>query len=412
VSVRLLGTQIDAAKVVQTIGSATVTGLGGDQVAIWHTGAVIVDAVLRVPQGPAPSIAMCKNYRGPATVTVTRLTDGETPIASVTDSGTDPTPPPGTCENALNAPLDRAGLIGPVRWPARQDPRPLVLADYYPWYDAQTLQHDFGDEPTGPATSTDPTAVRQAIDLASSSGIDGFAVEYEGTPAMDPRIDLVYDEASRRGGFQTALLVDLDLMVRRDGLSAGLLDRALGEVAAHALAPSQLLVNGQPVMFLYGAHWVNAAQWTAALDRLRTATGIVPFVVADDPALGAPARFDYSNNRETTVARLESWAASRLLDLREQPALDGAPTPLWVAPVSPGYDNRRTGQLDKLFVPRAGGQRFDDEWSAALGSLPDWVLVTSWNEYYEQTHVMPGTATGMRALGQLAAWAARFHQSG
>ena len=39
---------------------------------------------------------------------------------------------------------------------------------------------------------------------------------------------------------------------------------------------------------------------------------------------------------------------------------------------------------------------------------PEWVLITSWNEWYETTNVAPGTTTGTRALDQTRTWTRRF----
>ena len=39
---------------------------------------------------------------------------------------------------------------------------------------------------------------------------------------------------------------------------------------------------------------------------------------------------------------------------------------------------------------------------------PDWVLVTSWNEWMETTQVAPSEQSGWRALNQTATWAGRF----
>jgi hypothetical protein len=80
--------------------------------------------------------------------------------------------------------------------------------------------------------------------------------------------------------------------------------------------------------------------------------------------------------------------------------------------VTPGYDDRLLGRITSLFIDRRAGARFDESWQASMSTLPEWVLVTSWNEYYEQTHVMPGTTTGTLALDQVATWSGAFHRTG
>jgi hypothetical protein len=121
------GTTILAAKAVSTTGAAQVTSLGPN-LSVNGVGTAIIDVILRVPVGSTTDYYMCKNYKGPTTVTVTRLTtDTPTEIAKLVDTASTP-PPKGECEGQMIQPVSRAALIGPVRWPPRQDSRPLGRA--------------------------------------------------------------------------------------------------------------------------------------------------------------------------------------------------------------------------------------------------------------------------------------------
>jgi hypothetical protein len=415
VSVDLVGTTFDLTKVVSQSGSMQITGLGGHQIAASGTGSVVIDAVLSVPKGSATSLAMCKNYLGGASVTVTRLTTSSpTVVGSLVNAGLSSEVPPGGCENYKTAPMARADLIGPVRWPARRDARPLVLAGYYPWYDPATLSGTtFGDQPIGPADTSNAADVAEAVALADRSGIDGFVVEWEATAAHEPKVDLLYAAAAAHGGFSLALQLDFAILQwRPGGLTAAGLDAALNEVAKRASSPTQLEVDGKPVIFIYASWSVTPAEWAAALDRLATRTGVRPFVIADGNGLSSPGEYAYGTNHLSDPAALKAWADDRVRALQEVPGLDGRSGPLWVAPVSPGYDERRLGRPNPIYVDRNNGLRYEQSWDAALASLPDWILVTSWNEYYEQTHVMPGNTTGNRALDQTGPRSATFHTTG
>jgi hypothetical protein len=409
VEVELVGTHIDMSHVVSTTGSLQITSLGTDEIHASGAGTAIVDLILRIEPGSATSLEMCKNYLGPATVSVRRRTDGDEVVGSIDNTGTDPTVPPGSCTNFVSASMPRADLIGPIRWPARRDPRPLVLANYYPWYDPATLAGPFTDPPTGPADTSNPVQVAQAVDLARSAAIDGFVVEYEATPAHEAKIDAVFAAADARPGFKMALMVDFAILeVRPLGLTAAGLDAALDEVASHAGRPSQLKIGSQPVAFVYGAARVDPSSWSAALGRLHSRTGINLFVVSDDRLLPAAGRYDYGTHSAATVDQLHTWAMGRLRTLQQQPSLYDQPLPLWVAPVSPGYDDRALGRPSPVYVPRNGGLRYEQAWDAALESLPDWILITSWNEWFEGTSIEPGRANGDLALRQTAELAAAW----
>jgi hypothetical protein len=411
VALSLRGMTILTSRVVSTTGNAVMTSLGGSAIAISGDGAAVFDLVLAVPPGSVPGVSMCKNYLGPATVTLLRTTDGSTTAASHTNSGSATATIQG-CENPSSFEIDREALVGPTRWPERMDPRPLVLANYYPWY-GTGLAPLVRDRPTGPVDTDDPAAVDAAIAAAAAAGIDGFIVEYEGSPTHEADVDEAFRAADRRPGFHSALMLDFDIMGNRWGWTGpDLLDRVLGEVNRLSAHTSYLEVGGLPVVFLYGTQRLDPQQWSAALDRLNRATGTRLFVVTDDQRIPSPGMYAYSTNTAMDEATLRSWSHGMLLERHARPGLVDAPRSLWVAPVSPGYDDTALGRARPNYVDRAGGARYDQTWSAAMGSLPDWIMVTTWNEYFEQTHVVPGTTTGNLALEQTTAWSARFHAEG
>jgi len=67
---------------------------------------------------------------------------------------------------------------------------------------------------------------------------------------------------------------------------------------------------------------------------------------------------------------------------------------LWVATVTPGFDNYRVANINRLFEPRQGGRYYIDSWNTALDSNPDWIFITSWNEWYECSSIEPSIEFG------------------
>ena len=215
VTVDLLGVNMDLSSVRSVSSGMNVTGLGGTHIAAHGRGTAVIDFVLSIPPGANTSLKMCKNYLGPASVTVSRTTYGQTTVGSINNTSTSSDVPPGGCEGYMTGVMTRSNLIGPARWPARRDARPLVLANYYPWYDQNTLTQNFGDNPVAPADTSDPAVVAQAMALAATNGIDGFVVEYEATPAFNTYIDHVWNAADARGGFQLATMLDFAILQNR-----------------------------------------------------------------------------------------------------------------------------------------------------------------------------------------------------
>jgi glycoprotein endo-alpha-1,2-mannosidase len=108
---------------------------------------------------------------------------------------------------------------------------------------------------------------------------------------------------------------------------------------------------------------------------------------------------------------------------------------VWAPSLGPGYiDDRAVPGNTTPTLDRAQGRTYDLEWEYALasgnaGAVPDWVSITSFNEWHEGTQIEPATAatpgtldylsyegaygvTGVRAqtayLDRTAYWVARF----
>ena len=95
---------------------------------------------------------------------------------------------------------------------------------------------------------------------------------------------------------------------------------------------------------------------------------------------------------------------------RADPLLDGRSIPLLVMPVSPGQDDRDSTKplAQQTVIERRGTARYDETWYAARGVWPDWIYVTSWNEWFERTSIAPGRVSGNAALQRTLDWAGAF----
>ena len=61
-----------------------------------------------------------------------------------------------------------------------------------------------------------------------------------------------------------------------------------------------------------------------------------------------------------------------------------------------------------LRVDRMDGALYRAEWEEAIAADPHWVLVTSWNEWYEGSEIEPSAEHGEKFLKMTAEYAARF----
>jgi hypothetical protein len=57
---------------------------------------------------------------------------------------------------------------------------------------------------------------------------------------------------------------------------------------------------------------------------------------------------------------------------------------------------------------RQNGAYYDTQWRSALQAGADWVVVTSWNEWWENTQIEPSEKYGDFYATRTKEWAVRF----
>ena len=68
---------------------------------------------------------------------------------------------------------------------------------------------------------------------------------------------------------------------------------------------------------------------------------------------------------------------------------------IWAAGVLPGYDDTRVpGRTGTYIVPRNNGATYRTSWMAAIASTPDWITITTFNEWFEGAMIEPSIHYG------------------
>ena len=68
---------------------------------------------------------------------------------------------------------------------------------------------------------------------------------------------------------------------------------------------------------------------------------------------------------------------------------------IWAAGVLPGYDDTRVpGRKGTYIVPRNNGATYHTSWMAAISSNPDWITITTFNEWFEGAMIEPSLHYG------------------
>ena len=286
----------------------------------------------------------------------------------------------------------------------------LVLAFYYNWFDENTwTPAKVPDFPAQTYVSRDPAAMDRHIAQAQAAGIDAFVVSWYGPGGgnqTEGNFAAMLDVAAARG-FKLALDVEATSPFAGGG-SAGVADMLRHALATHANHPAYLRVNGKPVFFFWRQQRFGVDTWRAIRDQVDPGRNSI--WIAEGIDMSYQAVFDghhlYSVtwNPPSDVAYTASKFSRWVQTARERYGGHR----YWVATVMPGYDDTRTGRGNAFARGREDGAYYVQTWQAAIASNPDWVIITSFNEWPEGTYIEPSQAYGDRYLGITAEWAGRY----
>jgi hypothetical protein len=296
-----------------------------------------------------------------------------------------------------------------------QGPDRLVLAFYYNWFGPNDWKPGkLVDAPQAPYTSSDRGAMGRHIDQAKAAGIDALLVNWYGPAAENNQTETnlcaMLDEAAARG---FRLAVDVDMNSPQFGSAAAMRSALATLLSGHAQHPAYLHSGGKPVVFFYHqSARFSTDTWAgirAAVDPnhnslwIEEGTAVSLLSVFDGHHLYSvtwPDRTDMGYTAQKFARRVRD-AAGRL----------GTPK-IYIATVMPGYDDRKApGRGGTFAVGREDGAYYERSWRGAISAAPDWIVINSFNEWYEGDYIEPSQAYGNRYLDLTAAWSATFHNS-
>lgn len=283
----------------------------------------------------------------------------------------------------------------------------LVLAFYYAWFDMLTWEKPLSDKPLQLYHSSDVYAIQRHVREAREAGIDALIQAWYG-PDMtnnqtEPNFRILLDQTQSQG-LRAAVSVDMGgpFLQSEDAVLAAL--RTL--LGSHTQHPAYLRVDGRPVVFFWRQEQFSVAAWQAI--RAQVDPGRQMLWIAEGAQLDYLEVFDglylYSIAWSATPAAvLVRWGSAV-----EQWTAQHNAARYWVATVMPGYDDLVTARPDAFVRPREGGAYYRACWQGAAQSDADWVVITSFNEWLEGTHIEPSTQYGDFYVGLTAELAAAY----
>jgi hypothetical protein len=300
----------------------------------------------------------------------------------------------------------------PARHPAQTPPAPRqILAFYYPWYGTpsgpsrqwshwEPATRTYTDTPSlGLYDSKSPAVIRQHIEWALTSGIDGFISSWWGPNTFEDQALRELLKIAEEMGFQVTVYYETAAtreQVVRD--FRYLIDR-------YGKSPAFLKWQGKPAIFVYGrvtGEQIRLLDWEWVFSSLQ-AEGREAVFLGDGLSEELAYFFDgihIYNPAGQTQAEIRAQYQSAAGVARKQGRL-------FAATVVPGYDDTVI-RTPGLKLDRRNGTLYREMWQTALGVNPGWVLITSFNEWHEGSEIEPSEEYGEQYLRITAEFARGF----
>ena len=280
--------------------------------------------------------------------------------------------------------------------------RPMVLAEYQAWF-------GLSGHPT-PYTSTDPVAVANEIRSAQAQKIHAFIVDWYGPPAnvppsestkrqfIDQATAVLFQQAEPLN-FQAAILYD-EGAVSATGAPT-YMTRVISDLLyakQYFTSAAYLKINGHPALFVFPYPQVDTyIDWAAVRSQL----GVSVTLIDEDPnpadqshdvqfdgfyAWVQPSHYPWSLDGTDWGHDYLTWWYGVMTGL--------APTytsRIAIGGTWPGFDDLDASWGQGRYIWPRCGQTWRDTWQLADQYQPPFVMISTWNDFEEDTAIEYGT---------------------
>ena len=316
---------------------------------------------------------------------------------------------------------------GPPNEPETDAPL-LVGAYWYPWYGADGRHWREGYRGTpllGEYDSADLDVIRRQVAWAFDYGVDFFAASWWGRDSFEDTVTKgAFLQVLEGQPFRFAILYEAPGLLGLAGGRISLDNKAIGQLTADLIYlaatyfshPNYLQIDRRPVLFIYLTR-VFTGDVTGALgqvcETLVAETGTEPFLIGDEvywhvPTPSRLVPFDgiTAYNMHTSVPGIADGFSERV---RARYGLwaDAASraSVAFVPDVIPGFDDTAVRpEAAHPVIPRSPelfSAQLQDAMDLASGPTR-LVMITSWNEWHEDTSIEPSEESGMAYLEALS----------
>ncbi len=274
-----------------------------------------------------------------------------------------------------------------------QEPPP-VLAFYYAWFDQNTWESGQSvDLPAGRYNSADPATIERQVAQARGAGIDALVQSWYGPQVENNQTETNFRillDKTQAQGMQAGINFETTSPFLAD---SGAVSNALSTlITTHARHPAYLRFQGKPVIFFWRQQRFSVEEWAAIRNQIDPDHNTI--WIAEGVDISYQSVFDGHHLYSIAWAASPAGQLAKWGDRVRAYESENGVERLWVATAMPGYNDTNLPRADAFAVARRNGDYYRETWQGAVASQPDMIIITSFNEWPEGTHIEPSQSYG------------------
>lgn len=288
--------------------------------------------------------------------------------------------------------------VGPVSLQGQSNTERPIMAFYYPWYEMSDWTYErMSDLPVPQYSGGEEETLIRHIEQAEQAGITTLICTWYGPDEtrLNERCQRLQDlMIERSSNLQIAIIPDQSAWQALQSVSS--LADALAALKTDFISkPNYLRFQGRPAVFWFNPPSLgDVATWQALRAQADPNREMFWFGGTDDAA--------YLNVYDTLYFFDITWERSPGAAMASYAQLIGDRP--FIATVMPGYDDLRVRNGHQR--DRENGAYYRGTWQDAMRYPAEGVVLTSFNEFFEGTHIEPSEQYGdlyLRLTGELSA---------
>ncbi len=262
--------------------------------------------------------------------------------------------------------------------------------------------------------SADPALMEMHLKQAEWAGIDAFVASYWGKNGLEFKHMKTLIEVARAINSNVSIAPYFEIFMggmeqKNATAQIALLTDEFSSLYDFMTNPQYKdnvwYEDGKPVVWVYVVRAVSIEVWDVVISNLKLANKEL-FIVADRPHNNAAhiQLFQAQHQYDVYAPIRDGNYFQTFYDIKEKCQKANQ---IFIAGVAPGYNDTVVRDGNAPF-DRKNGQYYEDRWNNALALNPDWISITSWNEWHEGTEIEPSVEHGDLALNQTRQFVQKF----